>query len=71
MDLIIAFALIVQLSPDSEEQVASHWINKKLCLVEARSLSSREENYRPVLAFCKPLFVDPKKNKIIGFAPQT
>ncbi len=69
MDLIIAFALVVQLTPSSEERVASHWMNKKLCLVEARSLSSREENYKSILAFCKPVFADPKKNKIIGYSP--
>tara|TARA_R110001606_G_C15249952_1_gene637253 strand:- start:376 stop:612 length:237 start_codon:yes stop_codon:yes gene_type:complete len=66
-DLIIVFALIVQLSPDAEEQTASHWINQRHCLNDARVLARREDNFRPVIAFCKPVFVDPLSIKVNGW----
>tara|TARA_R100000908_G_C3605591_1_gene58413 strand:+ start:147 stop:395 length:249 start_codon:yes stop_codon:yes gene_type:complete len=66
-DLIIVFALIVQLSPDSDEQTASHWLNQKHCLNDARVLSRREENFRPALAYCKPVFVNPSEIKVNGW----
>ena len=66
-ELIIVFALIVQLSPDAEEQTASHWINQRHCLNDARVLARREDNFRPVIAFCKPVFVDPLSIKVNGW----
>ena len=66
-DLIIVFALIVQLSPDAEEQTASHWINQRHCLNDARVLARREDNFKPVIAFCKPVFVGPLNIKVNGW----
>ena len=66
-ELIIVFALIVQLSPDAEEQTASHWINQRHCLNDARVLARREDNFRPVIAFCKPVFADPLSVKVNGW----
>ena len=68
---IIVFALMVQLTPDQDERVASYWVNQKQCVHVARVLSSREENYKSVLAYCKPAFVDPMKTEIQGYAKKT
>ena len=68
---IIAFALLKGFSPEEDERVASYWINQKQCVHVARVLSSREENYKSVMAYCKPAFVDPMKNEIQGYAKKT
>ena len=62
---VLLFALVVQLAPDLDERVASYWANQKQCLNVARVLSGRVENYKSVMAFCKPVFVDPDKTKLI------
>jgi hypothetical protein len=67
MELIIVFALVVQLEGDAEEKVASHWWRLQHCLADARLLSRREDNYVPVVARCKPAWVDPSAVKVKGY----
>ena len=67
MKIIIAFALIVQLDGDPEERVASHWWRLQHCLADARLLSRREENYVPIAAHCKPVWVNPNEVEIQGY----
>ena len=66
---IIVFALIVQLTPDDSERVASYWVNQSHCIRDARILTKREENYKPALAFCRPTFVNPEATEINGYIP--
>jgi hypothetical protein len=70
MEIIIAFALVVQLDGDPEERVASHWLRLQHCLSDARLLSRREDNYAPVKALCKPVWVDPSAVEIKGYEGQ-
>lgn len=71
MELVIAFALVVQLDGDPEERVASHWLRLQHCLSDAGMLSRREDNYVPVVAHCKPVWVDPSIVKIKGYTGET
>ena len=63
----IVFALIVVLDADSgDEKIASYWARLEHCLSDARLLSRREDNYRPILAYCKPVEVDPAEVIVLG-----
>ena len=62
---IIVFALYVVL--DTEPILTGYWINQRHCLNDARQLSQRQENYRAVQAWCKPIMVDPQQVKIFGY----
>ena len=64
---IIVFALVVVLDADTGvERVASHWARLQHCLSDARLLSRREDNYRPIVAYCKPVEVDAAEVTVLG-----
>jgi len=63
----IVFALIVVLDADSGvEKIASYWSRLEHCLSDARLLSRREDNYRPIVAYCKPVEVDTAEVTVLG-----
>tara|TARA_R110002050_G_C8859381_1_gene507285 strand:+ start:824 stop:1054 length:231 start_codon:yes stop_codon:yes gene_type:complete len=66
-ELIIVFALVVQLPPETDEKVASYWFYQKHCLNDARLLTRREDNYHPIVAYCRPEWVDPSEQKVQGY----
>jgi len=67
MDTIIVFALVVVLGEaGDEEKIASHWARLQHCLSDARLLSRREDNYRPIIAYCKPVEVNPAETRVLG-----
>jgi len=69
-ELIIVFALVVQLPPATEERAASYWLYKDHCLNDARLLARREENYHPIVAFCRPEWINPDEQKVKGYDPE-
>jgi len=69
-ELILVFALIVQLPLETDEKTASYWFYQKHCLNDARLLAQREDNYHPIVAFCRPEWVDPSVHKIQGYPLQ-
>ena len=69
-ELIIVFALVVQLPPETDEKVASYWFYQKHCLNDARLLTRREDNYYPIVAYCRPEWVDPSEQKVQGYDPE-
>ena len=69
-ELIIVFALIVQLPPETDERVASYWLYQDHCLNDARMLARREDNYHPIVAFCRPEWVNLNKQKVKGYDPE-
>ena len=69
-ELIIVFALVVQLPPETDEKVASYWFYQKHCLNDARLLTRREDNYHPIVAYCRPEWVNPSEQKVQGYDPE-
>ena len=69
-ELIIVFDLVVQLPPETDEKVASYWFYQKHCLNDARLLTRREDNYHPIVAYCRPEWVDPSEQKVQGYDPE-
>jgi hypothetical protein len=64
---MIVFALVVMLDSDTDEKVASYWFKLQRCLASAQELTNREKLYKPAKAHCKPIWVNPNEQEVVGY----
>ena len=63
---ILAFFLVVLMDGDVYEKHADYFLHLEECRYNAQELSRDQKFYKPIKAYCRPAFVDPKENTIKG-----